>query len=844
MPPSAFLTLQSENSSSEGDHNSANDSPRQPSAQQAEMDPSENCPPEQFQSTARDEANNLKAWLQGHRLEAYHGAMVENGFDSIQDLFHMSAAELEGMFELLSIKPGHVLRFRRAVQSGMESGEAKVAQSRRSPDDEGGVASRSQTAAGIGVGQSQTGTASQPAQADSNDMQQEAAGKGKFCVGQEVEVCWGGEWFEAEVRGVDQSGYYYTVFFPIDNTEGSNVTEAMMRDASKSTRAPAASQNPGVASAATQGAKKNKKKKNKKSSADETDEKRNEEAWTVVQGLGRRSPAAPAVAAEPPARNSPAAPAAAKNPPARAAAKQSSAPAPPRATAAGAAPRAAAVAAAGNPGRDPALSRTVDVLRLLPDGRLAASKVPKGLLTVSGTYSVADCAAQLAKQLQFGHFGVPGVDPRTRVAERGAGVMVLQMRSSPQTYLMSVTPCPGLPAIPLNALATGLLLKKDMRCYGSALVLSYAFAGYGPEGPLQTYSPLAEGDFCAIPGVKEALEQAKKDRAFEDSYKAQPLSASTAAAAQEGQKKWGFSSFGTYMSQTTDPLHDLLNSKLSEAEAKAKKAAEQAKKAEDDARSAKEAATKAQEDAKKAQQAPDTVVPPYWSGQGSGRMQTHFMKQIVQQVLLTSSIHHSADLQCRRLQEAAVLKVERVENPVLWTGYQQCKQRLLIGYAKRKANAADLNPPIPEVLRDLDPSKHLDPRVNEVYLFHGTTKEKADAIAQQGFDARVASTGLYGHGVYFAHEACKALQYAMLRVGDGAVVIVSRVILGDPFYITGSNTSLKRPPERNGGTHELWDSVVANPGIPSSAPMGKQVHREYIVYEQYQAYPEFIATLK
>ena len=41
-------------------------------------------------------------------------------------------------------------------------------------------------------------------------------------------------------------------------------------------------------------------------------------------------------------------------------------------------------------------------------------------------------------------------------------------------------------------------------------------------------------------------------------------------------------------------------------------------------------------------------------------------------------------------------------------------------------------------------------------LLHGTTESKAAQILRQGFDERQARTNLYGRGVYFTTEACKA----------------------------------------------------------------------------------------
>ena len=49
---------------------------------------------------------------------------------------------------------------------------------------------------------------------------------------------------------------------------------------------------------------------------------------------------------------------------------------------------------------------------------------------------------------------------------------------------------------------------------------------------------------------------------------------------------------------------------------------------------------------------------------------------------------------------------------------------------------------------------------NEVVLLHGATEENAQQIVKQGFDERLTQPKLYGRGVYFTADACKAVQYS------------------------------------------------------------------------------------
>lgn len=53
-----------------------------------------------------------------------------------------------------------------------------------------------------------------------------------------------------------------------------------------------------------------------------------------------------------------------------------------------------------------------------------------------------------------------------------------------------------------------------------------------------------------------------------------------------------------------------------------------------------------------------------------------------------------------------------------------------------------------------------NPRINELYLFHGTPIENVENIFSRGFSLDAAHEGLYGKAVYFSDSAMKADQYA------------------------------------------------------------------------------------
>ena len=57
----------------------------------------------------------------------------------------------------------------------------------------------------------------------------------------------------------------------------------------------------------------------------------------------------------------------------------------------------------------------------------------------------------------------------------------------------------------------------------------------------------------------------------------------------------------------------------------------------------------------------------------------------------------------------------------------------------------------------LDDDGLLEPGLNECFVYHGTSANIASVICRHGFDERVAAlSGLYGAGIYFANQSCKA----------------------------------------------------------------------------------------
>lgn len=190
-------------------------------------------------------------------------------------------------------------------------------------------------------------------------------------------------------------------------------------------------------------------------------------------------------------------------------------------------------------------------------------------------------------------------------------------------------------------------------------------------------------------------------------------------------------------------------------------------------------------------------------------------------------------------------KVTQVQNPELQLRYNNYKAEM----ASRDYISA-LHPPVSEDFQ-LQP----DIKINEIRAFHGTSpnRDLIKALAKQGLDPRVVGeNNMYGAGIYFSSNACKAMQYTNPQDRDRRLktlgpesrfLLICRVILGEPFYPNGRvSGDMRRPPCDRGCqttcTHSRsCDSVVANPGVANS---GRQHHQEFVVFDRGQVYPEFI----
>eukprot|EP00435_Cladocopium_sp_Y103_P063700 s203_g25.t1 len=214
----------------------------------------------------------------------------------------------------------------------------------------------------------------------------------------------------------------------------------------------------------------------------------------------------------------------------------------------------------------------------------------------------------------------------------------------------------------------------------------------------------------------------------------------------------------------------------------------------------------------------------------------------IQQVLIEAcpGDHYGA---CRRMWNVSVTGLRQICNIRIWKDYEFRREQV-----RKELESRDCSS-VPSVVSALPPHMcnwvQLDAKINEVLLIHGTMSDKVEQIANFGFDERLArENGLYGQGVYFTDQSCKSFQYSGAKWQNAGCLIIARVILGHPCEARGPLKQLKVEPlvDVTNPCKGRCHSVIAKPGTPTGGQ--KQVHREFVLFNGTQAYPEMIVHFK
>jgi hypothetical protein len=164
-------------------------------------------------------------------------------------------------------------------------------------------------------------------------------------------------------------------------------------------------------------------------------------------------------------------------------------------------------------------------------------------------------------------------------------------------------------------------------------------------------------------------------------------------------------------------------------------------------------------------------------------------------------------------QNVDIIKVERVQNPILWSVYAAKRDTMLHRQGADTDNY-------------------------EKTLYHGTDETTALKILNQGFNRNFGflevnknALTMYGKGAYFARDAAlsSSHRYSKPNGAGEQSMFACRVLVGE--YCQGRKDQ-PTPDVRQG--FDLYDSTVDDVNKPSI----------FVVYHDGQAYPEYLITFK
>ncbi|XP_052076578.1 protein mono-ADP-ribosyltransferase PARP14-like [Mytilus californianus] len=198
---------------------------------------------------------------------------------------------------------------------------------------------------------------------------------------------------------------------------------------------------------------------------------------------------------------------------------------------------------------------------------------------------------------------------------------------------------------------------------------------------------------------------------------------------------------------------------------------------------------------------------------------------------------------------AQVVSIMRNENLKVFEKYIQDCQRLFCraisnGPCKSLANTPRSRGSVTTLQYVNRTIAHqLNQDLNEVYLFHGTKKERVDALLQNGLDPRLAALNFptlwLGSGVYAAEEASLSAKYTPPDGQGVCTMFVMRVCLGDVFTTQNKMQHLRRPPCK-----ELCQTTCIQHNEFFDSVVGEFQQREFVVYDGAKCYPEYVIEYK
>ncbi|CAF3615889.1 unnamed protein product [Adineta steineri] len=212
-----------------------------------------------------------------------------------------------------------------------------------------------------------------------------------------------------------------------------------------------------------------------------------------------------------------------------------------------------------------------------------------------------------------------------------------------------------------------------------------------------------------------------------------------------------------------------------------------------------------------------------------------------------------------------VKQIRRIQNIRLWHEYCYQKDSII------NKNNDQIDDCGSSIYLEVNPilMPLLDKNANEYWLFHGCDQTHISDLLQIGYDPRISnSLGIFGGGFYLAENSSKSNQYIPCPGCGGNnrfsrdecscpsqsdfvfSIILYRVVLGDVHIAfkydkvkycggamqNGRQINIRRPPKKANG-HDVFDSLMGE----SIENGGNYLqHREFVIYDRGQAYPEYV----
>jgi len=178
-----------------------------------------------------------------------------------------------------------------------------------------------------------------------------------------------------------------------------------------------------------------------------------------------------------------------------------------------------------------------------------------------------------------------------------------------------------------------------------------------------------------------------------------------------------------------------------------------------------------------------------------------------------------------------LVSVERNENSKLWRKYSIKKATLQQGERSLSEIYDDVKT---SLAWEAEGAEQLDAKINEWYLWHGTSAAAARAICTSDFTMKLAGTvtgSLYGRGLYLAESITKADEYAK-EENSVFTVLLCRVLGGKVRY-----TDDKAPDAEQltkDCTEGDYECIIGDRLKTSGT------YREFVIFDTENVYPEYI----